>query len=215
MKRPRRRVESNISVLAFLIAICALGRMAGCLGKPSGGSDSERKSPASCSGAMVQDNQKLVRSLLEKNRLSQLLPPPSLPQGEDWDRLSLQFFPNLVVVDWKYDSRLGQKNTINDFIIPRLWCSLIFRSDGQYICEAAEYRIGDVTGDGVNDLVTVELREGLFYFYVYPLGPHAPPARYLGSVPNAYSPPQLVDFNGDGIFEIVTKQNERGSPIRS
>jgi len=86
---------------------------------------------------------------------------------------------------------------------------LLFDTSGHFICRALGLATGDVTGDAVEDLVAVQqLSCGQYGYFMYPGGRNAPPARYLGGRLRLWQSPRLVDFNGDGVLEVVTVQDQ-------
>ena len=154
---------------------------------------------------VVRTKRKFVQSLIEKNRLAQLRGVELLPGEADWDGLSVQVFPWGIMVSWgREDPQLAVYGMKYGPGSP-----LVFTALAQYVCAPMFHCVGDVTGDGVDDLVTAEsFSSNEAGFFVYPGGKNAPPARFLGSTSPGYDRHALVDFNHDGVFEVVTTQNQ-------
>lgn len=146
-----------------------------------------------------------VKRLLERNHLAERAGQDNLPSGKDWRDLAVFQVNGALVVSWNLSP--------SPYMIAR-GSPLVFRSDGSYLCQPFEYRIGDVTGDGIPDLVALEdlavsHTMPAFALMVYPLGKEAAPARFLGTVYSDYAcSPKLVDFRGDGVYEIVAYVQE-------
>jgi hypothetical protein len=142
------------------------------------------------------DPKALVRHLITYNQLEnrQGEDAVGLPIGHEWDHLTLAYFPGGLAVSWS-----------DGFVSPTY---LLFSSDGRFLCEAIQYLAIPLAKKGVHDLLTAENHKGGVSLVVRSLGaPVLKPIVLASMAPESYSAlllPVPWDFNGDGVFELIS-----------
>jgi hypothetical protein len=153
-----------------------------------------------------------TRSLFESNHLDSLI---RFPDKKAQEGIRVERHPGFVEISWldRQEDMATEEH-------------LLFTAEGRFLCNAAEYAVGDVTGDGTEDVVAMEQCGAPFRFnrpnvkymgyklqeppipsllhIVYPMDRPSMPARYLwtSGFRSDYRF-SLADLAGDGVPLII------------